>query len=82
MKTQLCVRCGELVPQGCCTCGDKQELSPLSSRSPELADVVGKALGKLLLWHDEVRRHVPFVPSPIYIEEVRAAHTAWKETQP
>lgn len=27
---QLCVRCQELVPQGCCTCGDRQELVPLA----------------------------------------------------
>lgn len=80
MKTQLCVRCGELVPQGCCTCGDKQELQPLSKRSPELAEVIADALGKMLLWHDAVQHNMPLVPSPDYIEEMRAAYTAWEET--
>jgi len=78
-KTQLCVRCSELVPQGCCTCGEKQELTPLSRQSPELAETVGDALGKMLLWHDAVRREVGLVPSPNYIEEVRAAYKAWEE---
>ena len=29
METRLCTTCGELVPQGSCTCGDKQELVKL-----------------------------------------------------
>jgi len=27
METKICLNCGELVPQGCCTCGTRQELA-------------------------------------------------------
>ena len=79
MKTQLCVRCGELVPQGCCTCGDKQELKPLGWQPPDLAQVMGDALGKLLEWHDEIRQYMGPCATPYDIEEIRAAYAAWKE---
>lgn len=26
-----CLECGELVPEGCCTCGPRQRLRPLTS---------------------------------------------------
>jgi len=38
MKAQLCVRCGELIPQGCCTCGPRQELRPIPPH--DLAELV------------------------------------------
>ena len=79
METKLCARCGELVPQGCCTCGDKRELVPVNSRSPELTEVLAMELGRMLSWHDAIREEAPIIlPSPWHIEESRAAHTAWK----
>jgi hypothetical protein len=77
-KTMLCVRCGELVPQGTCTCGDRQELADCGAKSATFIDLLGKELGRLLDWHDSVRREMPLVPSPNYIDEVRAAYNAWK----
>jgi len=81
MKTMLCARCGELVPQGCCTCGDRQELVETSSRWPVMMEIMGQALENMLLWHDAVRREAPLVPSPNYIEDCRAAYNAWKSWQ-
>ncbi len=79
MRFRLCVRCGELVPQGCCTCGPRQELRPLTTRSRELQEAVADALRLMLLWHDAIKVNMPLVPSPDYIEEVRTAYTAWEE---
>jgi hypothetical protein len=77
--TMLCVRCGELVPEGTCNCGNKQELRPCGGKSSTLVDLLGQELGRLLSWHDRVRELTPLVPSPNYIDEIRAAYDAWRE---
>ena len=77
METKLCARCGELVPQGCCTCGDKQELVPVNSRMGEFIELLAMELDRMLTWHDIVRRKEPIIPSPWHIEETRAAYAAW-----
>ncbi len=46
MKTQLCVTCNELVPEGCCTCGDKQELKPLGTDPTFSCPACGQAFYK------------------------------------
>ena len=76
-KTMLCARCGELVPQGTCTCGDKQELADCGGKSAMFVNLLGEELGRLLDWHDAVRREMRIVPSPHYIDEVKAAYNAW-----
>lgn len=82
MKTMLCVRCGELIPQGCCTCGPQQELVRTGSRWPEVMEVIGRELGRMLDWHDAARREAgPILPSPYYIDDCRAAYFAWKDWQ-
>lgn len=37
-ETMMCARCGELVPQGTCTCGYRQELVPCNGKE-ELDDM-------------------------------------------
>ena len=77
--TRLCIRCGELVPQGCCTCGPRQELAPIPK--DDLAPVLGDALGKLLVWYDAVTHYISRVPRHTHIEEIKAAYNAWKENE-
>ena len=37
METKICLNCGELVPQGCCTCGTRQELAELAAQKRKQA---------------------------------------------
>ena len=77
METKLCARCGELVPGGCCRCGDEQELIPVNSRMGEFIDLLAMELGRMLDWYDIITKHTNLIGLR-HIEETRAAYTAWK----
>ena len=32
-----CLECGEVVPEGCCTCGPRQNLRPLSTKRSKMS---------------------------------------------
>ena len=51
----VCLTCGELVPQGCCTCGPKQLLQPFSLKQAALFEAAPKLLEALdwIAWEIE-----------------------------